>query len=76
MFVLATAKKKKKNKLAKYLNVFNEYIYQRHGTSRRVKIPRVSAEGRLLQVAEQPSVNSGVLSLNLDSEIIEHFIHE
>ena len=29
-------------------------------------------KGRLLHVAEQPSVNSGVLSLSLVYEIIEH----
>ena len=42
---------------------------QRRETSQRVRIPR--GKGRLLQT-EQPSFNSGVLSLYLVCKIIEH----
>ena len=46
---------------------------QRHGTSRRVKKKTTGfGKGRLLHVAVQPSVNRVILSLYLESEIIEH----
>ena len=44
---------------------------QRHGTSRTVKIQR--GKGKLLH-AEQTSVNNGVLSLYLVSDLIEHLV--
>ena len=41
---------------------------------KRRKNPRDFGKGSLLQVAEQPSVSSGVLSLYLVYEIIEHLL--
>ena len=38
------------------------------------KNPTCFRKGKLLWVAEQPSINSGVISLYLVSEIIETFI--
>ena len=43
----------------KWVKLYKCFQSQCHRTSRSVKIPQVSAKGRLLQVVEQPSVNSG-----------------